>query len=329
MMRAVRGAKTRSTFASRLAVGALVALGANVALGVPEAHAFCRSTTTLLPPSYNPQRLGCFKEGLPLFWKGACVTYSVQKDATSEVSLAVAEATIGRSFATWSSSTCADGTPVGIQTVARGPVECSEVRYNRDGPNQNLIVFREASWPYADVSSTLALTTVTFTADTGEIFDADIEINATNGQLSVTDPVPSREFDLESVMTHEVGHFLGLAHATETAATMFARYEPGTASLRSLTADDVAGLCAMYPNARERIVGETVADGGVLAAASCSNEPRRGFVSECEGPPPDEGWCALAGRGQQSDFAVVAAATLATLAMVGRRRRGRRPEPRS
>lgn len=318
------GTRGRFTSAIRPALG--LALGLACVLASHEAKAFCRSTTVLLPPSYNPQRRGCFTDGAPLFWRGACVSYSVQKDATTYIPLDVAQATIDRSFATWNAATCAEGA-VGIHAVPRGPVECSEVRYNRDGPNQNLVVFRERSWPYADESSTLALTTVTFTAESGEIFDADIEINATNGQLSVADPVPSREFDLESVVTHEVGHFFGLAHATDSNATMFARYEPGTSSLRSLTADDVAGLCAMYPDAKTRTVGTIVDDAGVIEATACSDEPRRGFIATCEGPPPDDGWCALGGRGQADDALLVVAASTVVLGLSRRARRARPVRP--
>jgi len=53
-------------------------------------------------------------------------------------------------------------------------------------------------------------------------------------------------FDLQAILTHEAGHFFGLAHATDTHSIMYAYYKPGAIQL---TADDVAGVCATYPSA--------------------------------------------------------------------------------
>jgi hypothetical protein len=47
----------------------------------------------------------------------------------------------------------------------------------------------------------------------GELVDADIEINAKDRVLSLTRPAPHGSFDLESVVTHEAGHFFGLDHS--------------------------------------------------------------------------------------------------------------------
>ena len=74
-----------------------------------------------------------------------------------------------------------------------GPVECDQVQYNQDQPNQHVIIFRDDVWPYDDSNNTLALTTVTFDPDTGELYDADMEINSTeNVPLTVSGPVAPR-----------------------------------------------------------------------------------------------------------------------------------------
>lgn len=303
--------------ADRLALRAAVVA---LALSVPTAaHAFCRTTTVPLPPSYSPSR-GCFTEGLPLYWKGACVGYSLNEAASSRVSLDDATRIIDASFATWSAVTCAGGDAVGIRASNTGPVQCAEVRYNPTGPNQNLVVFREDRWPYNDPNNTLGLTTITYNADTGEIFDADMEINATGGNLTITDAVPPNGFDLASVVTHEAGHFFGLAHATDSRATMFASYKPGTSALRSLTQDDVDGVCAIYPTSSIRSVDETVAPGGQLAAAACDPTPRHGFGTTCDAnPPEDDGGCSVGGRASPSGLAFVLGAVAVTA--VRRRRR--------
>ena len=217
-------------------------------LAVPTAaHAYCRTTTQPLPANYSPSR-GCFTQGLYLFWRNACVSYSINHAASRNIPYDDAKRVIDESFATWMRATCADGSAPGIAVSNIGPANCGEVRYNADSPNQNVIVFRDDVWPYDDPYSTLGLTTVTFNAETGEIYDADMEINSSARNLSITDQVPAKGFDLESVITHEVGHFLGLAHATDVRSTMYASYKPGSSALRTLAPDDVAGLCAIYPN---------------------------------------------------------------------------------
>lgn len=243
------------------------------------AQAFCRTTTTPLPASYSPSR-GCFAEGLPLFWKNACVGYTINRQASAGIPLTTATTVIDEAFGTWNAVACPRGA-VGIQASDLGPVDCSEARYNTNGANQNVIVFRENKWPYSDPNNTLGLTTVTFNADTGEIYDADMEINATGKNVSAAANVPANGYDLASVVTHEAGHFLGLAHATDASATMYASYKPGTTTLRSLRPDDVAGICAIYPTAAERTVDKTISATGTLAADACDPTPRHGFSSDC------------------------------------------------
>jgi hypothetical protein len=109
---------------------------------------------------------------------------------------------------------------------------------------QHVIVFRDDAWPHNDPANTLALTTVTFGVDSAEIFDADMEINSAQHTLSASEPPPPAAFDLQSIFTHEAGHFFGLAHATSPTAIMFAFYKTGAVTL---TQDDVDGVCSIYP----------------------------------------------------------------------------------
>jgi hypothetical protein len=258
------------------------ALAASALLAPRAVWAFCRTTTTKVPASFSPTE-GCFTEGLPLFWKGACVGYDVNQNASALVPLQDATRVIDAAFTTWNTATCsASGATVGINASNLGPVACSEVGYNQNGPNQNVIIFRDDQWPYNDPNNTLGLTTVTFNTDTGEIYDADMEINSSGKNLTTTTVVPADGFDLLSVITHEAGHFLGLAHATDSRSTMFASYQPGTSGLRTLKPDDIAGICTIYPTTTERSVAPSVAAGGITAATACDATPRHGFSSACD-----------------------------------------------
>lgn len=310
------------TRARRYALGLIFVVASSAPSTV---HAFCRTTTAAVPPSYNSATKGCFTDGLLLYWKNACVGYSIQSAGSTKIPAETSNTIIDQAFATWTAQTCADtGEKVGIDVKNVGTVECAEVRYNTEGPNQNLVTFRDTTWPYNDPNNTLGLTTVTFNADTGEIYDADMEINATGSNLSTGDPVPRTGYDLLSVMTHEAGHFYGLGHAQTSVSTMYASYRQGSSALRSLSADDVAGLCAIYPTATQRVVSPEVSADGLLAAGPCDPAPRHGFGSTCasNAPPNDSsGGCASAPGRATSSFSAMTALLGLAWVIVRRRRR--------
>lgn len=303
---------------------ALIAAFALGALTAPQAaHAYCRTTTKPLPANYSPSR-GCYTDGLFLYWRNACVSYSINENASRTIPYQEAKRVIDQAFQTWMDARCAEtGAPPGISVTDTGGAECDEVRYNSDGPNQNLIVFRDDGWPYQDPNSTLGLTTVTFNAETGEIYDADMEINSSGRNLSTTNQVPANGFDLASVVTHEAGHFLGLAHATNSNSTMYASYKPGTTALRTLTADDVAGVCAIYPSKTTRVVTPvpTQKQSELVTATSCDPNPRHGLTSVCA-TPKNEAKCG-ASPGPHAAWSASGTLALALLGLLGVRRRAR------
>lgn len=262
--------------------GASLALIVIGGLAVPTtAHAYCRTTTQPIPANYNPSR-GCYTQGVYLFWRNACVSFALNQNASRSIPFDDAKRIIDSSFATWAAVKCPDtNESLGIAAADLGAVACGEVRYNADSANQNVIVFRDDGWPYNDPYSTLGLTTVTFNADTGEIYDADMELNSSGRNLSITDQVPTNGFDLASVVTHEAGHFFGLAHATDSKSTMYASYKPGTTQLRTLAQDDIKGICAIYPSTTERNVSLSVSENGTVLADACDPTPRHGFTSQC------------------------------------------------
>ncbi len=324
-------ARTRSLVAAGIRAGIAAAIAAScVTLAPRSATAFCRTTTTPIPASFSPTG-GCYKEGLALFWRGACVSYSVNSKASADIPLAEARRVIDQAFATWNSVACGATPRVGIATSNIGESACAQVKYNQYGPNQNVVIFRDDGWPYSDPNNTLGLTTVTFNAENGEIFDADMEINSSGKNLSTSDTVPANGFDLLSVITHEAGHFLGLAHATDNKATMFASYKPGTSALRTLSADDGAGLCEIYPTTSARRVDKSVAANGALPADACDATPRHGFGPDsCDGnPAPAEsgssGGCAVVAGPPPESILVPGLSTMALgLLALHRTRRTRR-----
>ncbi|HRI68915.1 MAG TPA: matrixin family metalloprotease, partial [Polyangium sp.] len=239
-----------------------------------------------------------------------CVGFSMQADASSQVSLSVATTIFEEAFKTWANADCGGGKHPRISVENLGTVECNEHEYNKDAGNANIILFQDTMWPHAGANSTLALTTVTYNIDTGEIYDADMEVNSANVMFTTDDKTV--KFDLASIATHETGHFLGLSHSPTTSATMFSDYSPGSTELRTLDPDDVAAICDAYPP------GSTI-------PSSCDASPRRGLASQCDPPPTpkDDGSCAVS-FGQTSTPSSWTALSIATaLAWFAKRRRDR------
>ncbi|HEU4534282.1 MAG TPA: matrixin family metalloprotease, partial [Polyangiaceae bacterium] len=113
------------------------------------------------------------------------------------------------------------------------------------------------------VENVLAYTTVSFSRTTGEIRGADIDVNTAYNLFTTSETGVDK--DLESILVHEMGHLLGLAHSDDPTSVMDAQYAPGTL-LREPQPDDIAALCAAYPPSRQ---------------VFCDPTPWGGFRSDC------------------------------------------------
>jgi len=56
----------------------------------------------------------------------------------------------------------------------------------------------------------------------------------------------SGEYDIDGIMTHEVGHVIGLGHSSVTGATMYPSVGACDFGPRTLSSDDTAGKNALY-----------------------------------------------------------------------------------
>jgi hypothetical protein len=229
--------------------------------------------------------------GIGYAWRQTCVPVTVypadQTDLTPEQTLHAVSA----AAAAWSADQNA----------------CTFMRINVDSstaptPTATLdyrssVIFRQTSWCAPSDSpgtcsydpSALAITSVFVTKSDGKILDADVEVNAKNflwGDLVLT-PSGIKQ-DLQNVLTHEMGHLLGLAGTcvrsgspvpldnagqpvpqcdsaspAVEATTMFESTVPGETSKRTLAPDDILGVCDIYPKAMDpRTCPAAGADGG-------------------------------------------------------------------
>jgi hypothetical protein len=300
--------------AAPLAVGACALLAGLVT--PRDAFAFCRTSVCefgVLGSRCTPARDGdC---GVPLTWKERCIGFSMQRDGTSLLSAEEAGELVAQAFTSWNAADCAGKSPQFY--VKRQPdAVCASLEYNVDRNvnkgNANVVIFREDAWPYPDFEGGLAFTTLTYDLETGEIYDADIEINTFDIVFTTSDS--DIAYDLASTLQHETGHFLGLSHAPDPASPMFATPEFG-ARRRELTPDDAAAVCDAYPPEEPALTWQ------------CSPMPHD-FSPLCNETLPaataeEDGACSMSSSRGRNGAAPLLAMLIALCTL---RRRRRRPE---
>ena len=256
------GRRGRARGLARALAVAIAAAVLALALPARPALAFCRTTTcaVLHPPDscVRDMDTGCWLQGIPLFWPQQCMSYAVNTSGSVLLGLdyPAAAAIIDGAFSHWPTASCSDGGSPSIAFMGRTGLTCDRVEYNPTGPNANAILFRDENWTHDPAA--IALTTVAFSTKTGQIFDADMEINTPLITVG----------DLDFVVTHESGHFLGLDHSPDPTAVMFFQYGGGSV-MPQLSSDDLEAICTAYPTSRP--------------APACDFEPPKGYATDCGG----------------------------------------------
>lgn len=170
-------------------------------------------------------------------WSRGDVTLSVADSMKSVARDHVAA--VGSGLAAWV------GACSGLPALRVAAVEGEELPIGPDGVN----VVRLAPAEFAMPMHALAVTVVTFSADSGEIVDADMLIDARGHELAELDEGTDHHgaYDVQSLVTHEVGHVLGLGEDYDDEhAAMYAWASAGDTSKRALTPSDRAALGPLY-----------------------------------------------------------------------------------
>jgi hypothetical protein len=257
---------------------------------------------------------GCATGGDVVTWSTRCVSFGVQLDGSPKrgISYDAFDQIVRTAFEQWVAVDCGAGQHPSLSVWdmgdSIGAPTCNKAEYNQSAPNANVWLLRDSDWPYTDPGSHYAHTSLTYEALRGRLLDADVEINSFGVELTTSnDDIVA---DLQSIATHEAGHFLGLANSSVGDATMSAAYSPASRAARSLSADDQAGICALYPPDRD--------------VPACSDpSPNHGFSRFCAGDAHTTG-CSLGRVASNRPHD----AALATMAMLGLMLRRQRSNPR-
>ncbi len=168
-----------------------------------------------------------------------------------------------------------DGGPL-PEAVARGAVERAAATWNHALPpgagqltvvglagaaatnpadQRNTVRWTTSGWDADYGAELIAITELSYGSSSGRIYDADILLNAADFGFTTSDAACTTAYDLESVLAHELGHMLGMAHENgDPSATMYASVAPCEAEKRDLADDDRDGVRALYDEAAAPIV---------------------------------------------------------------------------
>ena len=216
---------------------------------------------------------------------GASPVSILTQNLTPAARLTEIEQVISQSLAVWTGVTATILLPATVAPLKR---TATQIACGSDGLNS--ICFDQADAAFTP--GVLAFTRV-ITSDAlgeqigsspaatqlGQILDADIYFDPSNPQVTFATPaaLPTspQSYDLQSVLTHELGHFLGFSHSAVWSAMMYPYAPaPGTFTGTRPTAqqpdaplgdDDRTGLRILYPDPADP-VNSGVISGRILPA---------------------------------------------------------------
>lgn len=221
------------------------------------------------PDHWNPPPSG----GINSRWSTSLTTNPAEiitQDQTATGQLDEIESVITQAFAVWTGVSGTTLKPASLAPLTRTTIvaACSSA----DGLNTVCFDQNDPAFTTGVLAFT-RVTTADFIGDqpvpnhpasifVGEIVDADILVNPGTAGSALATPAAlaanPQAYDLESVLTHELGHFFGFEHTAVWSAAMFPFVPPPGSFLgprptpqspdAPLSDDDRTGLRVLYPD---------------------------------------------------------------------------------
>lgn len=197
----------------------------------------------------------CQSGGNDVHWAEASVPFEKNSTGSSDVS---ALSAVNSAFQSWNDASGVNYRASG--RTARG----SNCVYDPDPvtDEHNIVAWMESGW--REGPSTIGITYFWSLPGDGSLVESDMLLNGDDFQWSTSGS--ASRMDVESIVAHEAGHFLGMCHTSVAGATMFPTIELGSTQERSLHADDIAGAQFLYGGPSGSIGSDPGAE-----LANCSN----------------------------------------------------------
>lgn len=171
-------------------------------------------------------------------WPNLPVPYEVNGGSSQEMGSQTSVDVIRASYEAWITPSCS-----AFRVQYRGTT--SNAWRSGDGLNTHQWIYNSNQRP-AELGGreTIGVTLSLYRGSS--LIDGDILYNGIDHRWT-TNATQFGQVDAQSIITHEIGHQLGLGHSSTNGATMFPSYAGGTGP-RSLSQDDLEGVCALYPS---------------------------------------------------------------------------------
>lgn len=220
----------------------------------------------LLPAAAAAYRLKTDPSGTSVSFAGKEMVFALPDEVPPGLSVADVESAAKAALAAWSGA-------ARIRLSAE-PAEGEAI--------SGTVSFVEEDWPHD--ANAVAVTVLRIDVRAHRILRADIKLNAQARRFRVlgADSTAGGIYDdLQSALTHELGHAIGLDHSQSQGAVMYPSSARGDVKKRVLSADDVSGASALYGIATDdppapAAAMQDLAEG--LEASGCSTAPSKPMV---------------------------------------------------
>ena len=224
------------------------------------------------------------ESGTAVKWSSPCISWWMNDQGTVHFAYETVQPVVREAFARW-----ADVPGVNLSFQEGGATCFRDIGISQWPGRQNVIVWRDKSADWIHGLDVVALTSVSYSETTGQIVDADIEINTAHHSFSVGGSNSS--YDLAYMLTHEIGHLLGIDHSLHSGALMSPNTSPLSVSEIKLRPDDENAVRANY--------------GADTAAPSCETLVAAPLsIPYCPSPP--EGGCSAISERSRLSWAFMA-----------------------